>query len=69
MAAITGGMIMSPDQIDIIDRADRIFFAMSTDITMMLTSPSREVEDAAGLLDLLFDELCVCRIDLRCALS
>lgn len=62
-------MIMPLDTLDTLDREDRVFKQLSSVITRMRTSASPELRMVAELLDLLFDELYVCRIDILIELS
>lgn len=60
---------MPLDTLDTLDREDRVFKQLSSVITRMRTSASPELRMVAELLDLLFDELYVCRIDILIELS
>ncbi len=60
---------MALDPLDTLDREDRLFRQLSSAITRMRTSASPELRMVAELLDLLFDELVMCRIDILIELS
>lgn len=60
---------MEFDHLHILDCEDRIFRSIGVVIELMMGSPSQEIRDAAELLDFLYGELSVYRLDLRSALS
>lgn len=60
---------MESDYFDILDCEDRIVRSIGVVIELMMGSPSQEIRDTAELLDFLYGELCVYRVDLRSTLS
>ncbi len=56
---------MESDYFDILDCEDRIVRSIGVVIELMMGSPSQEIRDAAELLDFLYGELSVYRLDLR----
>ena len=69
MAPDQYGEIRMKDQLDILDREDRIFNSFCAAIELMQSSPSQEVREVQVLLDLLLEEWYVCRLDTRSTLS
>jgi hypothetical protein len=56
---------MTQDQIDILDREERIFKSFQAAIDLMACSATQEVRDAQTLLDFLTEEYQKCRLAMR----
>ncbi|MHB0991722.1 MAG: hypothetical protein ACYC0M_10645 [Burkholderiales bacterium] len=56
---------MEQDQLDILDREDRIFKSFQAAIDLMACSHSQGVPDTQTLLDFLTEEYRVCRAAMR----